>query len=284
MEGKSKKREPGEYTFPKKSEFKEVYFPERNYFLNVVSDIVPEVHEDILNNIASELNKVYEEQKEDEFKAINWSNIKKDEFFIDLKKAIINLKNKYNLIEADNCKKDWISILVLEEADRLLKTGQYKENKDNKKIKKNEVEYTPFQITIEHEDLSAYFLQKNNKEKFRIDIGDESLFWNPILKSRAAKKREINYKKLKDNEQDKIDKDMDRICDYMEELGCKKLGPKKDMYKRLVLYQVKEMTFPDIIDNFFEENPYTDKNDEKTIQKSVERLAERIGIKRRTQI
>lgn len=160
MEGKRKNREPGEYKFPEDSSFKEIYFPERNYFLNLVVDIVPEVYEDILDCVVPELNKVYENQKKEEFKAINWSTIKKEKFFIDLKKVIINLKKKYNLIEADNCKKDWISILILEEANKLLVTGKYKENKDNKNIKKNEVEYTPFQITTDQKDLAKYFLEK----------------------------------------------------------------------------------------------------------------------------
>lgn len=83
MEGKKKKREPGEYSFPKDSPYKDVYFPERNYFLNVVVDMVPEVFENILDFVVPELNKVYGKQKSaDEFKAINWSAIKKEKFFI----------------------------------------------------------------------------------------------------------------------------------------------------------------------------------------------------------
>lgn len=63
MEGKRKNREPGEYKFPEDSSFKEIYFPERNYFLNLVVDIVPEVYEDILDCVVPELNKVYEKPK-----------------------------------------------------------------------------------------------------------------------------------------------------------------------------------------------------------------------------
>lgn len=188
MEGKEKRREPGEYSFPKGSSYKNVYFPERNYFLNVVVDIVPEVFEDILDCVVPELNKVYEKQKgAGEFKAINWPAVKEDKFFVDLKEVIINLKRKYNLIEADNCKDDWISILILEEANKLLTTGKYKGDNDGKKIISKEVEYTPFEIDPSFEDLASYFFQKN-KEKLRINIDKVPLFWNPILKSRKDRK------------------------------------------------------------------------------------------------
>jgi hypothetical protein len=272
MEGKKKKREPGEYSFPKGSPYKNVYFPERNYFLNVVVDIVPEVFEDILDCVVPELNKIYEKQKgAGEFKPINWSAVK-EEFFIDLKEAIINLKKKYNLIEADNCKDDWISILILEEANKLLTTGKYKGENDGRKLISKEVEYIPFEIDTSFEDLASYFFQKN-KEELSINLEEESLFWNPIFKSKEAKKTEI---------MEKIDKKMDLICDYMEKNNFEKIEPRKDMYERLVLFQVKKMTYSNVAENFDSDGEKFMSSD--SIQKAVKRLSERIGLKRRTQI
>jgi len=270
MEGK-KKREPGEYSFPKGSPYKEVYFPERNYFLNVVVDIVPEAFEDILDCVVPELNKVYEKQKRiDEFKAINWSAVKEEDFFIDLKEVILNLKERYNLIETDNCKDDWISILILEEANKLLTTQTYKGENDGKKINSKEAEYIPFEIDTSFKYLGSYFFQKN-KEELKINLEEEYLSWNPILKSRKAKRDEIMKK---------IDQKLDVISEHMEKIGCEKIETRKDTFERLVKFQVKERTHSNIADELDEEKYFsTDR-----IQKSVKKLSERIGLKRRTQI
>jgi len=222
--------------------------------------------------VVPELNKIYEKQKgAGEFKPINWSAVK-EEFFIDLKEAIINLKKKYNLIEADNCKDDWISILILEEANKLLTTGKYKGENDGRKLISKEVEYIPFEIDTSFEDLASYFFQKN-KEELSINLEEESLFWNPIFKSKEAKKTEI---------MEKIDKKMDLICDYMEKNNFEKIEPRKDMYERLVLFQVKKMTYSNVAENFDSDGEKFMSSD--SIQKAVKRLSERIGLKRRTQI
>jgi hypothetical protein len=54
------------------------------------------------------------------------------------------------------------------------------------------------------------------------------------------------------------------------------------MYERLVLFQVKKMTYSNVAENFDSDGEKFMSSD--SIQKAVKRLSERIGLKRRTQI
>ncbi len=268
--GNKKRREPGEYTFPEDSMFKDVraYAPERRYFLNLVFVKFPEANEDLLDNVVPKLYEIVEKNRKKN-KEINWSVIKEDIYFNDLKKAIVDLKKKYNLIEADKCKQDWISILILDEAYRLMKKTKYKNKIEHSgKVNSKEVDYIPFKEKLDFKVFAAYFWQKNAKE-LTINI---NMAWNPISET----KKEAREKIAKE-----IKKELERICEYMEEKGCKKNKSRKDDYEKLVLYQIKEMSHSDIATKFTTKKKIVH---EKLIQKTVERRAKKIGLKKRTQI
>lgn len=274
---KKKLREPGEFTFPQESKYLDIeeYAPKKRYFLNLVVNEVPEFFEDMNDKVVPILYELLQKKAMKGRKKLSWQEVEEKEFFSELKEEIIDLKERYNLKEKDSCKKDWISIAILDECYTLIRITNY--DLKEEATGSSEVDYIPFKKEGGLDDIARKFMEEH-REELSIKIRPVYLYWDPLRKRKTEKKKEIKKEIMEE-----VEKELDRICEFMKEKGFNSVTARKDQFRYLVLFQVKEMSFGKIADLYNQENSNPkDEKFKKGIKKAVKRRAEEIELKRRT--
>ena len=253
-----KRRKPGEYNFPDDDRVNNVYTPHEDFFLNELRKF-DEKHEEIdilgdLNNRLLPKLKSVINNESIELKEIEWNNLESKESLKELKEILKKWRNKYNLYDQDH--DNWLTKRILNELIARICYGE-----------KDIVERI-FSPLIHPSDSSNYFKHHpdylENKENFNIKI---EVTWNPLEKTEKEIKKDINAR---------VNKEIKKIKSLMEKKDYQRVYPEKDLMNRFLLFQIKEKTLSDIADLEFV--------GEDTISKSVKKVANNVGIKRRTKV
>jgi len=251
-----KRKQPGEYTFPPNDITNDVYTPSKDLFLNELRKLDEKDDDlrilgDLKNGLVPKVKNMIENNLI-EIKEIEWDNLESKEKLKEIKEILTNWRNKYNLYDQNH--DNWLMKIIIDQ----LKVGICYGDKDIiEKI---------FSPVIHLFDSENYFKNHpdylNNKENFIIQFEE---IWNPLGKTEKEIKKSIN-KKINDQIQE--------IKSYMEENNYQRVYPEENKINRFLLFQVKEKTLADIA-----ELEYVGPD---TISKSVKKVAESVGIKRRT--
>ena len=253
-----RRREPGEYTFPDDDRVNNVYTPHEDFFLNELRKFDKKYEEinilgDLKNSLVPKLKKVINSESI-ELKEIEWNNLETRALLKELKEILIKWRDKYNLYDQDY--DNWLMKKILNELIAGICYGE-----------KDIVERI-FSPLIHPSNSGNYFDHHpdylENNEIFNIKI---EAIWNPLGKTEKEIKKDIN---------ERVNKEIKKIKCLMEKKDYQRVYPEKDLMNRFLLFQIKEKTLSDIADLEFV--------GEDTISKSVKKVANNVGIKRRTKV